>query len=176
MAILLVCPGCSTRLTTDDDHAGKTIECYRCSTEISVPLSTAHDSTPADAPALATKFCHECGKSIRKKAAICPECGVPQPKIRSSRDKEDLDGELENANGKKLAAGLCGIFIGGFGIHKFVLGMNRPGLIMLFVTLCSCGFGYPVIHIIGVIEGILYLTKTDEEFNRIYLVRKKEWF
>jgi TM2 domain-containing membrane protein YozV len=75
-----------------------------------------------------------------------------------------------------LAAGLCGIFIGGLGIHKFVLGLNKPGLIMLLVSLLSCGIGYPIIHIIGLVEGILYLTKSDEEFDEIYLVEKKEWF
>ena len=77
---------------------------------------------------------------------------------------------------KKLAAGLCGILIGGLGIHKFVLGYNTEGLIMLLVTLLTCGLGAIVTHTIGLIEGIMYLTKSDEEFVNTYVLNKKGWF
>lgn len=181
MAIILRCPGCSTRLTIDDDRAGTVFDCPNCDSAINVPLpATPIPATPvpdsADSSPTPTKFCHECGKSIRKKAAICPECGVRQPRTKGRRTSARSDPTLQHANGKKLAAGLCGIFIGGLGIHKFVLGLNKPGLIMLLVSLLSCGIGYPIIHIIGLVEGILYLTKSDEEFDEIYLVEKKEWF
>jgi TM2 domain-containing membrane protein YozV len=80
----------------------------------------------------------------------------------------------------KVAAGLCGIFIGWLGIHKFILGMQTPGLIMLLVSLVggivTCGLSAIVMSIIGLIEGIIYLTKSDEEFYQIYVVEKKEWF
>jgi TM2 domain-containing membrane protein YozV len=76
----------------------------------------------------------------------------------------------------KLAAGLCGILIGGLGVHKFILGMKGPGLTMLLVTLLTCGVGAIVMHIIGLIEGIIYLTKSDAEFYQTYVVEKKEWF
>ena len=75
----------------------------------------------------------------------------------------------------KLAAGICGILIGSFGVHKFVLGYTTSGLIMLLVTLLTCGFGGIVMHVIGLIEGIIYLTKSDEEFVRIYVDGRKEW-
>jgi TM2 domain-containing membrane protein YozV len=75
---------------------------------------------------------------------------------------------------KKLMAGLLGIFLGALGIHKFVLGMTTPGVIMLLLTL-TC-VGYPIMHIIGLIEGILYLTKSDDDFERTYLIEKKQWF
>ena len=140
-------------------------------------MSVAPEPAVADPSSPDTKFCHDCGKSIRKKAAICPECGVRQPRVRGKRtDDDDYDPDLANAGGKKLAAGLCGIFVGGFGVHKFILGYNRPGIIMLCASILTCGIGYTVVHIIGIVEGILYLTKTDDEFNRIYLVGKKEWF
>jgi TM2 domain-containing membrane protein YozV len=77
---------------------------------------------------------------------------------------------------KKIAAGICGILIGCFGIHKFVLGYSTEGIIMLLVSLLTCGIGAPVMGIIGLIEGIIYLTKSDEEFVNIYLVNKKGWF
>lgn len=77
---------------------------------------------------------------------------------------------------KKLAAGLCGILIGGLGVHKFILGYNTEGLIMLLVTLLTCGFGAIITGVVGLIEGIIYLTKSDEEFVNTYVLNKKGWF
>ena len=76
----------------------------------------------------------------------------------------------------KIAAGVCGILLGGLGVHKFILGYTGAGLIMLLVSLISCGFLWPVTHIIGLIEGIIYLCKTDDEFVRVYVDGRKEWF
>jgi len=75
---------------------------------------------------------------------------------------------------KKLAAGLCGIFLGAFGVHKFLLGYNTSGVIMLVSSLLC--IGYPIMHVIGLIEGIMYLTKNDDQFYREYVVNRKEWF
>jgi TM2 domain-containing membrane protein YozV len=81
-----------------------------------------------------------------------------------------------DVSGKKIAAGICGILLGSLGIHKFILGYNTEGLIMLLVTLFTCGFAGLVFGIIGLIEGIIYLTKTDAEFYNIYVLGKKGWF
>lgn len=80
------------------------------------------------------------------------------------------------ANSSRTAAGVCGILLGGFGIHKFILGLTGAGLTMLLVTLLSCGIAYPVMHIIGLIEGIIYLSKSDPEFHQRYVVEKRSWF
>jgi TM2 domain-containing membrane protein YozV len=77
---------------------------------------------------------------------------------------------------KKIAAGVCGILLGALGVHKFILGYTTQGIIMLLVSLLTFGFGAPVMGIIGLIEGIIYLTKSDEEFVRIYVTGKKGWF
>lgn len=77
---------------------------------------------------------------------------------------------------KKLAAGLCGILIGALGIHKFILGYKKEGIIMLCVSLLSCGFLAWAMSIVGIIEGIMYLTKSDEDFVRIYVDGQKPWF
>ena len=77
---------------------------------------------------------------------------------------------------KKIAAGICGILLGAFGVHKFILGYTTEGVIMLLVSLLTCGFGAMVTSIIGLVEGIIYLTKSDEEFVSTYLVNKKGWF
>lgn len=76
----------------------------------------------------------------------------------------------------KIAAGICGILLGGLGVHKFILGYTGAGLIMLLVSILTCFVGYPVMHLIGLIEGIIYLTKPDAEFVRIYVDNRREWF
>jgi TM2 domain-containing membrane protein YozV len=80
----------------------------------------------------------------------------------------------------KIPAGVCGILLGALGIHKFILGYTGAGLIMLLVSLIggilTCGVASGVMHVIGLIEGIIYLTKTDEEFVRNYVDGRKEWF
>jgi TM2 domain-containing membrane protein YozV len=81
-----------------------------------------------------------------------------------------------DANSKKIAAGICGILLGALGVHKFILGYTTEGLVMLLVSLLTCGIGSPVMGIIGLVEGIIYLTKTDEEFYSTYMVSKKGWF
>jgi TM2 domain-containing membrane protein YozV len=77
---------------------------------------------------------------------------------------------------KKIAAGICGILIGALGIHKFLLGYTTAGVIMILVTVLTLGIGGFVMGIIGLIEGIIYLTKTDEEFVATYVTGKKAWF
>ena len=72
------------------------------------------------------------------------------------------ESNLTEASNKKLAAGLLAIFLGSFGVHKFVLGYNTAGLIMLLVTVLTCGVAGFVMGVIGIIEGIIYLTKSPE--------------
>ena len=86
------------------------------------------------------------------------------------------ESNLTEASNKRLAAGLLAIFLGSFGVHKFVLGYNTAGLIMLLVTVLTCGVAGFVMGVIGIIEGIIYLTKSPEEFDSIYLQNSKEWF
>jgi len=72
---------------------------------------------------------------------------------------------------KRVVAGVLAIVLGGFGVHKFYLGMTTPGIIMILLA-CTGVSG-----VIGLVEGILYLTKTDEEFIREYQgANPKQWF
>jgi len=73
---------------------------------------------------------------------------------------------------KKVLAGIMGILFGSLGIHKFVLGYTQEGIIQIVISVVTCGIG----SIIGFIEGIIYLTKSDEEFYQTYQVGKKGWF
>jgi TM2 domain-containing membrane protein YozV len=81
-----------------------------------------------------------------------------------------------NDASKKIAAGVCGILLGALGVHKFVLGYTKEGIIMLCVSLLTCGVASPIMGIIGLIEGIIYLTKSDEEFIATYVHSQKGWF
>lgn len=73
---------------------------------------------------------------------------------------------------KRILCGVLGILLGGFGVHKFVLGYTKEGIIQIVITLVTCGIG----SLIGLIEGILYLTKSDTDFVNTYQRNKKGWF
>jgi TM2 domain-containing membrane protein YozV len=87
-------------------------------------------------------FCHQCGGATTAIAEFCTKCGValarpaPPPTAKS-----------------KLAAGLLGIFLGGFGIHRFYLGYTGIGIVQLILTIVTCG----IAALWGFIEGILIL-------------------
>lgn len=93
---------------------------------------------------------------------------------------------LKNAGGenKKVLVGILAIILGSLGVHKFLLGYNKEGFILLGITIAlyvlSCvGIGLLFVWIpgvIGLIEGIIYLTKSDEEFYQTYQAGKKPWF
>lgn len=78
----------------------------------------------------------------------------------------------------KIAAGLLAIFLGALGIHKFYLGYTSAGVIMLLVTLLGwiVLIGPLGMAVIALIEGITYLTKSDEQFYLTYVVGDKPWF
>jgi TM2 domain-containing membrane protein YozV len=87
--------------------------------------------------------------------------------------EKSSDPAIDAASNKKIPAGLCGIFLGSLGVHKFILGYTKEGLIMLLVSLLT--FGIPM-GIVGLIEGIVYLTKSDAEFARVYVANRRGWF
>lgn len=81
---------------------------------------------------------------------------------------------------KKILAGILAILLGAFGVHKFILGYTKEGIIMLVITLIigvvTCGIAASLVGVIGLIEGIIYLTKSDDDFYQTYQVGKKPWF
>lgn len=83
----------------------------------------------------------------------------------------------------KIAAGLLALFLGALGIHKFYLGRTGPGLVYLLTN--TVGFAVTwmlffipniVLGAMALIEGIIYLTRSDEEFQQLYVVGRKAWF
>lgn len=79
----------------------------------------------------------------------------------------------------RIAAGVLGILLGCLGVHKFVLGYAVEGIIMLAVSLSGailCWIPTFVMAVIGFVEGIIYLTKSDAEFVETYVRNKRGWF
>lgn len=148
-------------------------------------------------------FCTKCGFQNDEYTQTCLQCQAPLPAIggqqtayQAQTDSQQpyqpsyepiqppapLYGQPQNQDwqkagaDKKIVAGILAIVLGGLGIHKFILGYQKEGLIMLLVSVLSCFTLAGVMHVIGIIEGIMYLTKSDEEFVRTYIQGRKEWF
>jgi|SRR6267154_6662981 len=124
-----------------------------------------------------TRYCTKCGAINDDTAQYCVNCQAPitpvvgyQP-MQSVNQNAVGDWQSKGAD-KKIVAGICGILLGGFGVHKFILGYTTEGIIQIVITFFTCGIG----SILGIIEGIIYLTKSDEEFVRTYIQGKKGWF
>lgn len=121
-------------------------------------------------------------KDAAKEAAEDAKEAAGDFKEEAKKTAEEFKEGLQGAGGenKKMLAGILAILLGGFGVHKFILGYNKEGIILLAVTLIlgivTCGIGASAAWIVGLIEGIIYLTKSDEEFYNTYQVGKKPWF
>jgi TM2 domain-containing membrane protein YozV len=144
-------------------------------------------------------FCTKCGAQNVDGAQVCFQCQAtlplmsgyqttyqPEPDYQSGyqpiqppaplySDPPAQDWQKLGAD-KKIVAGICAILVGGLGVHKFILGYQTEGLIMLLITVLTCFAASPIMHVIGIIEGIMYLTKSDEDFVRTYIQGRKGWF
>lgn len=115
---------------------------------------------------------------------LCTNCGTQLPQI--GMPLQQMPGQKLPGADKKIATGICGILLGGLGIHKFILGYQNEGIIMLsvylgglilsFFTCGITGLASMAMAVIGIVEGIMYLTKSDEEFVQTYIQNKKPWF
>ena len=101
--------------------------------------------------------------------------------IRSRPTSPPLsDPSWDDIKSKRLSSGLLGLFLGAFGAHKFVLGYTGEGFIYLSISILggiiTCGIATAIAYTLAMIESIMYLTKTPEEFKRTYIDNKKGWF
>lgn len=143
------CPHCQVQLSVNPAHAGSVLPCNSCGGKFQVPIPTANSDN------------------------------------NQSHGAFSAPTEVKEFASKKIAAGICGILLGGLGVHKFILGLTTPATIMLVVWLVGIFSGACIVvplfasiamNIIGLVEGIIYLTKSDEDFYQTYAIRKKEWF
>jgi len=134
-----------------------------------------------DAKEKASEFAGEAKEALgdaKEKASEFAEDAKESAKEFASNAKEAFD-DVSSGDNKKLIAGVLGILLGWLGVHKFILGYNTEGIILLVLGLLgffTCGITSAVSGVIGLIEGIIYLTKTDTEFHNTYQVGKKSWF
>lgn len=108
--------------------------------------------------------CQSCGCEFEGNVAQQPQ-QPPQPGAASTRDVFD-NGPSGKSRG---VAGLLAILLGSLGIHFFYVGKNTAGIICLLLTLLSCGIIGSVICILGIVQGILMFTMTEEEFENRYV-------
>lgn len=66
-------------------------------------------------------------------------------------------------------AGLLAIFLGAFGIHYFYLGKTFAGLLFLALTVLSCGVLSPFTGLFSLVQGIVFFTLTQEQFESKYV-------
>ena len=103
-------------------------------------------------------YCQKCGTKIPENVQYCPSCGAPV--INVSRPRKD-----------KIAAGLLAIFLGSLGIHYFYIGKTTAGIISLVLGLCTCG----IWGIVMLVQGIIILTLTDQDFQAKYVDTPKSF-
>jgi len=135
-------------------------------------------------------FCSNCNAEVRPGSKYCAKCGTVIGQNKSSNDipsKDRLNSsksskvndslEISALKSKRLSAGLCGILLGGFGVHKFILGYNQQGYIYLGAFIGTfCFGGFILVSVLALVEGIIYLSMPIDQFKRTYIENKKEWF
>lgn len=126
------------------------------------------DSRPAGQPQPFSQAAPEVGAAPQQPAGYA-QSASQQPYSQAAPQTKD-----------HVAAGLLAIFLGCLGIHKFYLGYNTPGFIMLAITVIgsifSLGIAGVVMLVISIVEGIIYLSKSQTEFEQIYVFGDREWF
>ena len=198
------CPSCGTALTVATQYLGMDVECPTCKSVFTAKMpgasKTGTGKTSAlartDAPADDDEDDRPSKKKSKRRDDDEDEDDRPSkkskriveddededtPKKSKRRDEDDEDeaprkkkkkkrrtSEIES---KKTVAGILGILLGAYGVHKFYLGYTTAGIIQIVLTLFTCVGGF-----VGIIEGIIYLTKSDEEFIETYQVGEKQWF
>ncbi|WP_346937769.1 TM2 domain-containing protein [uncultured Clostridium sp.] len=122
------------------------------------------------------KQCPTCGAAIDLNATECKYCGEPiavqqpqpqyqQPQYQQPQYQQPMYAQPSTpvSSKSKTTAGILAILLGGLGVHKFYLG--KIGMGILYIVFC---WTY-IPAIIGIIEGIIYLTSSEEKFYYKYV-------
>jgi TM2 domain-containing membrane protein YozV/cold shock CspA family protein len=78
----------------------------------------------------------------------------------------------------RIVAAVLALFLGHWGVHKFYLGKTNAGIIMLLMGTVGWLLVIPALAnwVIAIIEFIIYLTKSDQQFYQDYVVGDRTWF
>lgn len=90
--------------------------------------------------------CANCGNVIDPNATFCTSCGAAN-KPTSGAKGGDLGGK------DKITMALVCFFLGGLGIHNFMMGETKKGIVKIVASFC-CGLG----GILALIDFIRILT------------------
>jgi TM2 domain-containing membrane protein YozV len=179
------CPKCRTRLSVKAVDLGTDVECPYCQTVFKAAKGGGKPPAPPSAPSRKSALGTADERKSRSRR-VDDDDDDDRPRNRRRRDEDDDDDYEEKRpsrrrrrrqreESKKVMAGVLAIVFGvffGIPVHKFVLGYTGTGILQLVLNWVTCGtFG-----IVQIVEGIIYLTKTDEEFIETYQVGQKEWF
>jgi len=126
------------------------------------PGMVLHPPRAAAGPGAGRVFCYKCGASIFAESEICPHCGV--------RQKHPARHDILTGDPNRVVAALLAFFLGLLGAHKFYLGQTTAGVVYLIFGTFLCWLIFPaiVIWVLALIDGIVYLTYSDEAFAARY--------
>jgi TM2 domain-containing membrane protein YozV/DNA-directed RNA polymerase subunit M/transcription elongation factor TFIIS len=164
------CPGCQARLSVAATDIGVDVECPYC--------KTVYQAARADKPPTKSKIrVAPVADDRPSRQRRDEEEDDDRPSRRRRRDEEDEDDRPRrrtrrryDIESKRIMAGILALLVGWLGVHKFLLGYTGAGIIMILLNCVG------VSSIIAIVEGIIYLTKSDEEFVQTYQIGQKEWF
>ncbi len=109
------------------------------------------------------KYCQNCGAETNPFADVCVKCGA---KLIKYEEKTQSTAPDKN----KTTAAVLAILLGSIGAHKFYMGYNKEGVEQILLSLL-CGIGW----ILGIIEGIIYISKSEADFQATYIDGHKSW-
>ncbi len=108
---------------------------------------------------------------------------APEPPRRRYEEEEEDEPRRRTRTGtgsgsigfaSRLVHAILAFFFGVFGVHKFAQGNASAGVIRL-VLIFTC-IGFYVNIIIGWIEAVVYLTRSDENYYQVYYRDMQSWF
>ena len=74
-----------------------------------------------------SRFCPNCGREVAENAEVCINCGVSL--------KKAVNGNYLNGQDKVTMALIC-FFLGGIGIHNFMMGETKKGIFKIVMCFC----------------------------------------
>jgi len=134
--------------------------------------------------------CPDCGRQYTTQERVarvkCPYCGTETSVSYAQQEQQEAQqqyaynnpttGSASNAfdnvfangpSGKSRGiAGLLAILLGFIGLHYFYLNKTTAGVVFLIITILSCGILGTLVWLVSVIQGVLFFTMTQEEFEQ----------
>lgn len=197
------CPNCETEIMMQEEWLGMQMECPACHNLFTVsgnnppkPFQNPSVDGNMPNPAVGSRFCTNCGSPVALQAVVCVRCGChpnqekhfcascgnPVSPAQSvclqcgmSLNSYYGAGAAGSPPKSRTVAAMLAIFLGSWGAHMFYLDNTNSAVIRLAVSLLTCLLLSPILWIISLIEGIMYLTMDDAAFQEKYVINKQGW-